>query len=267
MMCRFVGYFGKSPIFLETLLMTPKNALVKQSYRANEGAHIVNADGFGVAWYDNTTSKNAGVFKSIRPAWNDENLYHLSRKIQSSCFISHIRASTVGGVSRQNCHPFICGQYAFVHNGTIEHFSIYKKSIINQLDDDLFLQIQGNTDSEYFFFLILHFLRRVHHIHLAVNQAIAFLTTLQQPNGHHFVMNMAFTDGQAFFAMRYCSCGNSTLALRYKTQLTPSGQIEALILSSEPLDQCPNDWQALPKNHYLLIDQAAFSLQVLPFTM
>jgi predicted glutamine amidotransferase len=34
-------------------------------------------------------------------------------------FFAHVRAATGTAVTRQNCHPFACGQWMFMHNGFV----------------------------------------------------------------------------------------------------------------------------------------------------
>ena len=154
-MCRFVAYLGKKSILLNELLVKPKNSLINQSRDAKEGRLGLNADGFGLGWYSHEIDKIPGVFKSTQPAWNDNNLKHLANKIKSSCFLAHVRASTVGDIVLNNCHPFSYHEYAFVHNGTIRFFDKIKRQIINELDDIIFSEIKAQTDSEHLFFLIM----------------------------------------------------------------------------------------------------------------
>ena len=144
-MCRLVAYFGKEKILIQDLLVTPENSLIKQSHRAREGGHGINADGFGIAWYDFSLDHKPGLFKSIQPAWNDYNLKHLARKISSNCFLAHVRASTVGDVLQSNCHPFAYKEFSMVHNGTIRNFNQYKMQFIEKMGVELFLKIKGNT--------------------------------------------------------------------------------------------------------------------------
>ena len=117
-MCRFLAYLGYSPIGIGQLIEAPSNSLINQSHARRGSMGGINGDGFGLAWYNGTQDTEPGLFKSTQPAWNDANLRHLSRKISSSCFMAHVRASTVGDVSQDNCHPFSYGPYTFVHNGT-----------------------------------------------------------------------------------------------------------------------------------------------------
>ena len=77
-MCRIAAYFGLKEVFLEELLAKPKHSLIRQSHNAKEGTHGINADGFGLSWYNFDISSTPGIFKSTQPAWNDLNLIHLS---------------------------------------------------------------------------------------------------------------------------------------------------------------------------------------------
>ena len=249
-MCRFTAYLGHDPIILNDLLKKPDNSLIKQSYEAKNGKRGLNADGFGLAWYNFAIDQSPGVFKSILPAWNDKNLQHLSAKIQSPCFLAHVRASTVSGVHQNNCHPFIFEQYAMVHNGTIRNFKQYKKRWVDYLDEDLFLKIKGNTDSEYFFFLILHHLRREKELKTAIITSLQWVKDLQANDDTFSRINIAMTDGKTVIATRYASKGERNLDLHY---LTKTGQHPHILLSSEPLFDDPN-WHTVPENHMIQVN-------------
>ena len=153
-MCRFIAYLGEQPVTVASLIDEPKNSLIKQSHGSLESKINIHGDGFGISWYSNRCQP--GIFKSIRPAWNDQNLIYLANELSSSCFMAHIRAATHGDVCRNNCHPFHYEKYSFMHNGRIDGFSEIKRELSTLLDDDLFLHISGSTDSEHLFFLIMH---------------------------------------------------------------------------------------------------------------
>ena len=63
------------------MLYTPVHSLIDQSLRSRLGAETTNGDGFGVGWYD--AAPAPGVFRSIEPAWNDQNLRELAGHIRS----------------------------------------------------------------------------------------------------------------------------------------------------------------------------------------
>ena len=60
-MCRWIAYLG-APIPMERLIFAPANSLVEQSRAAEECKTVVNADGFGVAWYDHLPDKEKMIY-------------------------------------------------------------------------------------------------------------------------------------------------------------------------------------------------------------
>lgn len=153
-MCRFVLYLGE-PIVLETLLSKPVHSLVNQSFHAEERDPL-NGDGFGVAWYVPEISPEPAVFRSATPAWSNRNLMQLGRVTRSGCVLAHVRAASPGvPVSENNCHPFLSGNLAFMHNGGVGDFQAIHRSLLTILSEDSFRMIQGETDSEHLFALFL----------------------------------------------------------------------------------------------------------------
>ncbi len=254
-MCRFAAYFSHEEIILDEILAKPQNSLIKQSHEAREGTHGINADGFGMAWYNFDISNEPAIFKSIQPAWNDNNLAHLSQKMKSSCFLAHVRASTVGDVNQNNCHPFSYNEYSFVHNGTIRNFDHYKKILINKIDEDLFLHIKGNTDSEYFFFLIMHFIRHDNNLETAVKKAIEWVVYAQKDAEEFSRINIVITNGDELMATRFVSKEQKSLSFKYSSRLQTDNETIALILSSEALDDDEEAWHELPENHYIYLNK------------
>lgn len=94
-MCRFELYMGPE-IKMGSLVTEPKHSIVVQSYHCEEREEPLNGDGFGVAWYPADKNRAPAVFKSISPAWNNQNLINLSRVIHSDCMLAHVRAASPG---------------------------------------------------------------------------------------------------------------------------------------------------------------------------
>ena len=97
-MCRWLAYTG-SPILLTQALYTPAHSLIDQSLHSRLGAETTNGDGFGVGWYD--AAPVPGVFRSIEPAWNDQNLRELAGHISPAVLRPHPRGDRVGGAADQ----------------------------------------------------------------------------------------------------------------------------------------------------------------------
>ena len=97
-MCRWIAYSG-GPIYLEELLFKPSHSLIDQSLAARAGETTTNGDGFGVGWYG--TGAMPGLYKSVQPAWSDQNLIDLCSQIKSPLFMAHVRSTTARRSSRQ----------------------------------------------------------------------------------------------------------------------------------------------------------------------
>jgi len=108
-----------------------------------------NADGFGLGWYDKRPTP--GLFRSIRPAWNDFNIRDLVAHIESHLFLAHVRATSLATVQETNCHPFRYKNWLYVHNGEIFGVEAIRKQLMAAVAEELFTEILGTTDSEVMF--------------------------------------------------------------------------------------------------------------------
>ena len=165
-MCRFFIYKGEL-IYLGDILTRPEHSLLTQARRATTytpGAddsvnycpekhkkrnHAINADGFGVGYFNTSIRKEGTLFKSITPAWSNNNLIELSEVTQCNVCFAHIRAASTGmPLSEFNCHPFRMGKFMWMHNGGIAHFDVIKRSLLSTLPSNVYKNIYGTTDSE-----------------------------------------------------------------------------------------------------------------------
>jgi glutamine amidotransferase len=262
-MCRFVALLSKQPVTLDKIIDEPQNSLIHQSREAREGRLGLNADGVGLAWYNHSINPLPGVYKSIQPAWNDQNLHHLIAKIQSTCFLGHVRASTVGDVNIYNCHPFTHQQFSFVHNGTIRDFNLVKRQLVNMLSDDAFDAIKGQTDSEHFFALLMDHLfdRNIHQSKIfsmsqltqALPQIIKTISTCQITSFSR--LNIALTDGKQLLAMRYVSDQHEDALSLYYSVCQHQGITNSVCIASEPLTDYATEWHEVPENHIVEVDE------------
>ncbi|MEN9564979.1 MAG: hypothetical protein RLZZ69_175 [Cyanobacteriota bacterium] len=208
-MCRLLGYLG-SAIQLDRILLKPEHSLVVQSYQPQQmTAGLLNADGFGIGWYDEAENPPY-AYKNVLPIWNDANLPQLGRYIKSSCYLGYVRSATSNlSVDIINCQPFLHQNLLFVHNGFIDNFrkTLYRP-IRNELDDFAYQRIEGTTDSEHIFALIVN--------EFETNQNIS----LQQALGHTIarLIKLAHTDKIAFSANIILSNGKELAASRYSNR-------------------------------------------------
>ena len=151
-MCRWAAYIG-APIYLEEIVSRPAHSLIHQSHCATECRTAINADGFGVAWY--ADRPEPGLYRDVMPAWSDPNLRSLVATVKSGLFLAHVRASTGTATSRNNCHPFTCGRWSFMHNGQVGGYDGFRRHADMLIPDALYPYRKGATDSEALFLAAL----------------------------------------------------------------------------------------------------------------
>ncbi|WPC76117.1 class II glutamine amidotransferase [Vibrio porteresiae] len=229
-MCRWLAYQG-SPIYLDQLIYEPEHSLVHQSLEARKAVTRVNADGFGLGWY-NEGRETPGQFHEVLPAWSDDNLRSLAHHIKSHRFMAHVRSSTGTQVSRSNCHPFIDEQWMFLHNGQIGEFEKVKCCLERQLPEDLYVKRIGTTDSELIFLMMLKNGLRDNPVR-AIQVTISEIEHAMAVRGIQlpFKASMCISDGQCFWVVRYSSDAQPPTVF---TKCCERG----MIMASEPLENC-----------------------------
>lgn len=268
-MCRLVSYLGEKAILLDKVLSTPDNSLIKQSKSARLGPHFVNADGVGIGWYNLDIDNKPALFKSTQPAWNNHNLQDLAAKVKSSCFVGHVRASTVGDVIESNCHPFRHENYLFAHNGTIADFNLIRKKILSLLSESAFSLIKGQTDSETFFALVVNYmdpkLDFIIRAKMAISKAIDTVNRLKAEVNckEDTKLNTILTDGNQVIATKYTSTpSDEALTLYYAISgITDDLNNKYCLIASEPLTDCISEWHEVPDNSFLSINRA-FDIEI-----
>jgi glutamine amidotransferase len=272
-MCRWLAYSG-GPILLTDVLYTPVHSLIDQSLHSRLGAETTNGDGFGIGWYD--AAPAPGVFRSIEPAWNDENLRELAGHIRSHLFFAHIRAAIGSPVQQTNCHPFRHGRWLFMHNGSIGGYAAIKRDLVLAVDESLFPEIKGSADTEILFYLALTF-GLADDPPGAVARAIGFVEARGHARGieYPFQGTIATTDGETMWVFRYSSQGKSrslffTRDVRRLREQYPGREIlhevsdDARLVVSEPFGDLPGAWEEMPEASYGVVSQGADHLH--PFT-
>jgi predicted glutamine amidotransferase len=270
-MCRWLAYSG-APILLETALYSPANSLIDQSLHAKLGAEATNGDGFGVGFYDDREAP--GVFRSIEPAWNDQNLRELSGHITSGHFFAHLRAAIGSAVQQTNCHPFRYGRWLFMHNGYIDEWARVKRDLVLAVDESLYPLIAGQADTEVMFYLALTL-----GLEDDPPEAIARMIGLVEQIGHAkgakfpFQGTIATTDGERTWCFRYSSERRSrslyfTRHVATLRELYPDREVlqeaseDARLVVSEPIGNLPGAWQEVPESTYGIVGRGEDSLHM-----
>lgn len=255
-MCRFVAYAGPS-IPIERIVVLPQHSLLEQSQHATEAKSAVNGDGFGIAWYGD--QENPGVYRDVLPAWSDGNLVDFCRMVHSRMFLAHVRASTIGETSRNNCHPFSYGPWSFMHNGQLGDFNRIRRQLEQLLPDRFYNAQRGSTDSEMLFLLLLSNGLEQDPIG-AIRKTI---TEIEQVQGDLLKPNRisaAFSDGSSVYAFRYSS-DNKSPTLYHGNQMESGG----LAIASEPIDGNAQNWTPVADRHFVQLTHGQAVTKTLGF--
>ncbi|KAJ1723180.1 glutamine amidotransferase subunit, partial [Coemansia biformis] len=238
----------------------------------------MNGDGFGIGWYDEPRAQGC-IFTSTLPAWSNLNLQRLAEKIKSRLVFAHVRATTgETATSESNCHPWQFGNLMWMHNGEIAGFDRIKRRLQNELREEVYLSIQGTTDSEHAFALFLNMLDnpegRVEFSYRELRQAmldtIAKLNEWLDEAGVTSIslLNFAVTDGQSVVCTRYITSAEKEAASLFYSSGSEfrseadSGQYrmakankreDVVVVASEPLTYERSDWLAIPTNTLIVI--------------
>lgn len=246
-MCRILGYLGPK-ISLDQLIFKPDHSMLVQSYQPRElKSAILNGDGFGLGWYgDDPATVPPFLYRNTLPLWNDQNLPDLCRYAQTSSLVVNLRSASTGmPVDMSNCQPFSHRQILFSHNGLIENFrqTLYRP-IREMLCDIAYNSIQGLTDSEHIFALLVHYLETQPGIDLAeaLLQTIQQIAQMADRAGVHVSANIVLSTGQRLVALRF---DNQQKAPSFYLLRDSLRFPNSVILASEPLFE--DDWQPYPQ--------------------
>lgn len=243
-MCRWMAYMG-APRVIEALVYDGKRALCGQaqhSYQAKLGVH---GDGGGLGWYGR--QPEPGLYRNPGPAWADPNLRELTRMVESHIFFAHVRASTGAPNLFVNCHPFRCERWLFMHNGQIGGFRLLKRQLEGRLSDRAHAAIEGGTDSELMFQLMVTE-GLEHNPESAIRRTVEQIERLRRDHriDEAFRATFAVTNGKTVWAVRWSS-----------DHLAPSlhqkEQDGGVLVVSEPLDEDTSSWREITANSLISV--------------
>ncbi|MFI7700363.1 ergothioneine biosynthesis protein EgtC [Nonomuraea sp. NPDC049480] len=224
-MCRHAAWLGASRA-LTTLIQEPEHGLLRQSYAPRRQRHgTVNADGFGMGWYDAARPEPVRYRRSI-PLWSDANLPALAQIARSGCLLAAVRCATVGmPVEESATAPFTDGPWLLSHNGRVA------RDAVRDLADGA----ESACDSAWLAAAAFQRLRAG----LTLGDSLAEIVAHAGAKDPGARLNLLACDGAALAATVW----GDTLFHR-RTE-------DGVLVASEPLDDLPG-WQAVPERSLLL---------------
>ena len=149
-MCRLFGMRASHPTKVDCGLLEAQNALIRQSERDERG--LVNDDGWGIGY---VAEGEIRCEREVGPASESGEYRRDATRVRATTALAHVRRATVGGTSRENTHPFRHGRSMLAHNGHIGAFDEVREQLLAEMTPEHRSSIQGTTDSEHFFHLLL----------------------------------------------------------------------------------------------------------------
>ena len=249
-MCRHLAYVGP-PVTLEKLIVKPKHSLLQQSFAPRYQTHgTINADGFGVGWYDRDKRVEPARYRTTRQIWADLSFASIAGLVSSNAVLAAVRSASPGmPVEETSTPPFTEGPWLFSHNGFVPGFrSGVGRELRRKVSETRAHGILGATDSELLFALVLDRLDAgtpPADALVSVVDLVEELTTAR--------LNFLLTDGDRIAAT---ACRNSLFVFDDR-QLTG-----AVVVASEPYDDDAG-WEVVKDGS--VVELSDDKLEVRPF--
>jgi glutamine amidotransferase len=284
-MCRVLGYLGE-PISLTHVLFDTDSSLVRQSYSPRMMETFLNLAGFGMAAWDprSTSAEEPFTYRATTLPGFDRNLRNLAGKLAPTCLVAHVRGVTDDEhetVAETNLHPFHFGgtRVAFAHNGHLREFARMRYDLVQHLRPEIAQSIQGTTDSEWIYALVLSQLEDpfgTPETRELADAAASALRILREVRARHGIdtsspVNLFLATGTALITTRfsfdygwypdedtlletdlpYCSLwytvGGEYVQRNGSSAMTASDEPRSLLIASEPLTVDTSTWLEVPE--------------------
>ncbi len=249
-MCRHFVYLGPARP-LASLLFDPEWSLERQSWQPRhqqEGA-LVNADGWGVGWWDHEVRPEPARYRTASPIWADQAFRSTSSLVSASAIFAAVRAATppLPVVETGNA-PFAAGPWLFSLNGFVAGFAGPPgEQLRRKISIERVTGLEGHTDSEVLFGLVLDRLDAG----LSPADALAAVVSTARAEAPGR-LNLLLSDGHRAAATTV----GSSLHFLQDVGLAAGG----MLVASEPLDDDPA-WERIPDLQVVTIDRAGVSTQ------
>ncbi len=227
-MCRHLGWLGDS-VSVSSLILEPANGLLVQSYSPRRQKHgLVNADGWGVGFFDGATPRR---WRSAAPLWGDASLASVAPALHSGCVVAAVRSATVGmPIEPSASAPFTDGEWLLSHNGVVDRAVLPQSRAAESTVDSAILAA-----------------------HIFARGLDALADTVRE---------VAESDPSARLNILAAN-GSRLLATVWGDTLSVLCRPDGVVLASEPYDD-HEDWQDIPDRH--LVEVTAAGVATTPLT-
>lgn len=250
-MCRHLAYLGP-PVPLASLLYDPPQSLLRQSWAPRQQHHgTVNADGYGVGWYQPEVRPEPARYRRAGPMWADRSLASLAAVVRSGAFMAAVRSATPSApIEETGAAPFTEGRWLFSHNGAVAGDVVVLRRQVSPRRE---AGIDGASDSEVLFALLLD------RLDAGVSPPAALAGVVASVPGR---LNALLTDGTTIWA----TAAGDTLWWRPTgkagTDAAGDTTTTGVVVASEPLDDEPS-WMPVPDGSLLIATPSGTTITAL----
>ena len=202
-MCRLAAYVG-SPVSLASVVLDPPHSLYHQSYAPKlQKRGRVNADGFGVGWYEPEVRPEPARYRSVTPIWADASFASFAPVVRTTALLASVRSATPPNpIEPSGVAPFTSGPWLFAHNGLVEGFRHgsdgregVRTAMVDLISRSRLAGIDGASDSELIFAFVLDQLDAGATPAAALRSAVSKIRALAPA-----CLNLILTDGTTLTA-------------------------------------------------------------------
>ncbi|GAB2909391.1 ergothioneine biosynthesis protein EgtC [Nonomuraea fastidiosa] len=235
-MCRHAAWLGAART-LASLIHEPPYGLLVQSYAPRRQRHgLINADGYGMGWYDPARPEPVRYRRSV-PMWTDANLPALAEIARSTCLLAAVRSATVGmPVEESATAPFADGAWLLSHNGRVDRDAV----------KDLADGAESTCDSAWLAAAVFQRGRAG----AELGEALADVVVRAGEKDPAARLNLLACDGASIAATVW---GDTLFHHRHH---------DGVLVASEPLDDSPG-WRAVPDRALLTVSGEDVTIQPL----
>jgi predicted glutamine amidotransferase len=213
----------------------------------------VHCDGWGVATSDQN-SHESHVTRAPEIAQSSLTFQETISTTRTDGALLHLRWATSGiPVSEKNSHPFISHGYSFTHNGAIHPANALDSAITQKFKSE----IQGETDSERYFYFILSEIEK----HGLVDGVLNAVREIKAKFDFSSINAMLMTDSQFITICEHDPARKPEWAIAGYYDLFYKFTDGDLVVASSGWDQA--GWKNLPNHHVLVVDRVTLNQQVL----
>lgn len=270
-MCRVWAHLGDA-LLLDEPLFEADNSLITQSVSPSLMS-LLNIGGFGLLAWDagSHSPQEPYAYRTPDVPVFDRNLKALAAKVHANAALAHVRGVVYDPAERvgpQNLHPFRFpgARVALAQNGDLYGFGAMRFDLLDHVRPDLADMIEGTTDTEWVYALVLSQLAdpfgaaEAQELAEAVTRALDVLREVRARRGIRVQspVNLVVTDGRAMVATRFAfdygwyPDDDSFFAGEREHDFTTlwthgSADGRSVTIASEPLTHDRTDWLEVPE--------------------